>query len=328
MLRAHFLNVGHGDCTMIELPSERIMMVDINNSKSLPEDDVIALARSRGVSVLEFKTAGASGVPGGNRSWEEYYRSLLVDPHEYWQEKFSGKSLFRYIQTHPDMDHMGGLFRFFYQNGAVPLSNFWDTDHDKDFVESDFDNSPYSWADWVTYKILRSGTGRDDSKHAVLKNFANSTGLYWTEDGIEIFSPTSELVDACKDRGTYNNLSYVLKISHGGRSIILPGDAETDAWSSIRETFSAADLQCDILKAAHHGRESGYNADAVADMSPSIVICSVGKKPATDASDEYASHGARVLSTRYNGTITVTIWDDGDLWVDNSFGQRLVTMYG
>jgi len=29
----HFLNVGHGDCTFIELPSGRLMMIDINNSK-------------------------------------------------------------------------------------------------------------------------------------------------------------------------------------------------------------------------------------------------------------------------------------------------------
>jgi hypothetical protein len=41
----HFLNVGHGDCTFIDLPSGRLMMIDINNSKSLPEGDVIALAR-------------------------------------------------------------------------------------------------------------------------------------------------------------------------------------------------------------------------------------------------------------------------------------------
>ncbi|HZS16312.1 MAG TPA: hypothetical protein VFA51_00095 [Candidatus Udaeobacter sp.] len=38
MTRIHFLNVGHGDCTIIEHASGHITMVDINNSDSLDED--------------------------------------------------------------------------------------------------------------------------------------------------------------------------------------------------------------------------------------------------------------------------------------------------
>jgi competence protein ComEC len=53
------------------------------------------------------------------------------------------------------------------------------------------------------------------------------------------------------------------------------------------------------------------------------VICSVGKKPETDASDEYAAHGATVLSTRYHGTITVTMWADGEVWVNDHTGNRI-----
>jgi competence protein ComEC len=34
MLRIHFLNVGHGDCTIISHPSGRLTMIDINNSKT------------------------------------------------------------------------------------------------------------------------------------------------------------------------------------------------------------------------------------------------------------------------------------------------------
>jgi hypothetical protein len=34
-LTVHFLNVGRGDCTIIEFPSGRVGMVDIDNLKSL-----------------------------------------------------------------------------------------------------------------------------------------------------------------------------------------------------------------------------------------------------------------------------------------------------
>lgn len=63
-------------------------------------------------------------------------------------------------------------------------------------------------------------------------------------------------------------------------------------------------IKCDILAAFHHGQESGYHEGAVDATSPDVVICSVGKKPETDASNEYKSHGAKMLSTRYYGTIT------------------------
>ena len=56
------------------------------------------------------------------------------------------------------------------------------------------------------------------------------------------------------------------------------------------------------------------------------VICSVGKKPDTDAADEYASHGAAVLPTRYHGTIKVKVWDDGDIWITNHKGERIHTI--
>jgi competence protein ComEC len=85
-------------------------------------------------------------------------------------------------------------------------------------------------------------------------------------------------------------------------------------------------LACDILKASHHGRMSGYNEEAYEAMDPSVVVCSVGKKPSTDASNEYAASGAQVLSTRYNGSIIATIWDDGEMWIDKSTGGCLATI--
>jgi competence protein ComEC len=40
MLRVHFLNVGHGECTIIEHPSGRLTMVDINNSQDYDQDSL------------------------------------------------------------------------------------------------------------------------------------------------------------------------------------------------------------------------------------------------------------------------------------------------
>ncbi len=314
-LSIHFLNVGHGDCTLIEHPSGRITMIDINNSKSLPESDVDALADFRGLSREAF--ASRASAPAGFESWEQYYRSLLVDPYDYFRSTFGASaSVFRYIQTHPDMDHMSGLHRFFWQE-QVSLQNFWDTDHGKSFVEADFENSGYSHLDWLVYQCMKAGVLRDGAQHQVLNLAQGAAAQYYLDDGIAVLSPTQNLVKDANDKANWNNLSYVLRVEHAGRSVVLPGDAEKAAWDEMLATLDHDDLSCDILKASHHGRESGYSKDAMEVMNPAFVVCSVGKKPSTDASDEYKSHGATVLSTRYHGTITIRIGDDGAIAVRN-----------
>jgi beta-lactamase superfamily II metal-dependent hydrolase len=316
-LRLHFLNVGHGDCTLVELPSGRLMMIDISNSKSLPETDIDALAAHEGLSTYDFRYRS---LYQGMRSWESYYESLLVDPVDYYNDHFDGQSIFRYIQSHPDMDHMTGLHRFFWQE-KIPLGCFWDMNHHKKI--EDFTSPRFSEVDWRAYEVMRGGEGPDGSDLVVIRNLRRYTGQYWTDDNIEVLSPTTELITICDKNDNYNDCSYVFKVNYGGRSVILPGDAEAAAWSSMLDDLGPYALKCDVLKAAHHGRESGYHEEAVNAMSPDVVICSVGKKPETDASDEYASHGAEVFSTRYHGTITVTIWDDGDIWVKDHSGNMI-----
>lgn len=327
MLRFHFLNVGDGDCTLVELPSGRLMMVDINNSASLPDGDIVELAALHGLKASEFRTRGSYSL---SKSWEDYYEGLLVDPFDYYQANFPGKPIFRYIQTHPDMDHMSGLHRFFWQE-KTPIFNFWDIHHEKQKTEGDFEGSPHSYLDWLVYELLREGNGpKDESgnhkKHRVIKNHRLEEGQYWSHDSIEVLSPSPDLIAHANENESWNNASYVLKFNHGGRSVILAGDAEQVAWESILEDVHDQDLRCDVLKAAHHGRKSGYHQEAVDKMQPASVICSIGKKPQSDGHADYVKHGAEVFSTRSNGTITVTVWDDGEVWVNDYKGQCLQTI--
>lgn len=312
-VKVHLLNVGHGDCTFIEHESGRLTMIDINNSKSLPIEDEIALAEAKQISLNAFRGRGII-IAKGQMSWEDYYRSLLVDPVDYFNENFAGRSIFRYIQTHPDMDHMSGLCRFFWQEG-IELENMWDTLHTKTFDEADFVNCPYDYSDWLVYGLMRSGHLKDGRIHKVLHRSRSGAGSYWIEDGLQIWGPDEDLIEECNGLETWNNASYMLRLEYGGRSLVLPGDAEKPAWDAVEQNIGTSNMKCDVLNAAHHGRNSGYSESAVSAMSPDVVLCSVGKKPSTDASDEYASHGAAVLSTRFNGTIVVKMWADGEIEV-------------
>jgi hypothetical protein len=47
MLRVHFLNVGHGDCTIISHPSGRLTMIDINNSQDYDDETFQELLKEK-----------------------------------------------------------------------------------------------------------------------------------------------------------------------------------------------------------------------------------------------------------------------------------------
>lgn len=319
MLKVHFLNVGHGDCTFIEFPSGHLTMIDINNTKLLPSPDLAALRENMSFDA-QIRAAAQK------KSWEDYYKDKMVDPIDYHREVLDGASIFRYVQTHPDLDHMTGLHRFFIQED-VPLENMWDVKNSRDIPESEF-AGPFEYLDWIQYRLLALGRRREGvEQHKVLHIAPGRTGQYWTDDGITVLGPSEQLRAQCDAAEDWNNLSYVLRIDHGGRRVVLPGDACGRAWDDLLAKWSRPDLSCDILKAAHHGRETGYHQEAVSMMNPAAVVCSVGKKPETDASDEYASHGAKVFSTRYHGTITLTLWSDGEAWLNSrDSGERLLRL--
>jgi competence protein ComEC len=171
--------------------------------------------------------------------------------------------------------------------------------------------------DWEYYQAVRQGRGaaivlkytRGDSAYAFGKEADGRLG----GDNIELLSPTPALIGACNTAGKSNDLSLVLRVHHAGRSILLPGDAEELAWDGMVD-FYGGRLNSDVLKASHHGRDTGYHQAALKLIAPTFTIASVGTKPDTDASNKYRQQSnGRVLSTRYHGNIQIQVGDDGSL---------------
>jgi competence protein ComEC len=304
MLRVHFLNVGHGDCTIIKHPSGRLTMIDINNSRSYDPD-------SFGDYMNEQK---AKGIPVQGALAQTFYamdsaKTELTDPINFLKYNYPGERIWRLVLTHPDLDHMRGIKTLHDEIGIV---NFWDTDHTKPTPNFRSDGDK---VDWNFYKTLRSSDNgpshryytRGDRKYAFALNEDGSPG----GDRIDILSPTADLVRACNVAGKSNSLSLVLRLFHAGRSVLLPGDAEDDAWD-IMTGYYGAQLKSDFLKASHHGRDTGYNLQAVKLISPLWTFVSVGRKPDTDASSKYRGQSPRVASTRFHGNIELRIQDSGD----------------
>lgn len=125
-------------------------------------------------------------------------------------------------------------------------------------------------ADWQYYQALRDGTLENAPR--LLNPLRGSANHYWIDDDIEILSPTTTLIADCDNGDVYNNVSYVLRISHGESSVLLPGDIEAKGSNDLID--ARLDLSADVLVASHQGRKSGYSEDAMSAINPAVAIIS------------------------------------------------------
>lgn len=318
MIEIHFLNVGHGDCTIIKFDSKRIAMIDINNSKVLDEDSRREIARRFGYSdelltLYEYLRVKPDKI--------KKYEETLTDPVEYYQKKFGEESIFRFILTHPDMDHMTGLYRLNTQEG-IPILNFWDTKHSvtKSDDPKDWENTGYDIRDWRHYKVLR----KSESSPRALFYLRGDQYSFFKEDSIHIWSPFEHQEDISEDN-EINELSYILFIQHGKCNIMLGGDATTEVWQQIYESRDGKFPKIHLLKASHHGRKTGYHWQSIKAMAPDYTVVSVGElKKKEDAFASYEKYSEKgCFSTRLEGDIVAKCWLDGDVWLYNGTGERL-----
>jgi len=311
----HILNVGHGDCAIIKQASGRITMIDINNGQTYDPDTERELAEAKmirrsvlverqlfanrfGLNFLTQQTAG-----GG-------YAAELTDPVAYFKSHFPGQSIFRFILTHPDLDHLRGLSRLV--NSGVQIEHFWDTGNT--ICKTDFQSADDK-ADWALYQRIRSS--QTDTK--LLKLFRHQKGKFWNEDdyggrgdGWNILAPTPDMRDAANAAEDPNAHSYVMHLRVNEFVMVFGGDATKSMLTNIASTYGSH-LKANIYKAAHHGRESGYSLEAVTAMSPGYTLVSVGKKPETDASNKYRGLCSKgVWSTRHRGDIVIRVDSTGN----------------
>ena len=102
-----------------------------------------------------------------------------------------------------------------------------------------------------------------------------------------------------------NDYSVVLRVTYGDTSMLFTGDA------AASDIVADNPGHVDVLKAAHHGSETGTSEVLMSSLSPSIVVLSYGEgndygHPSQSTLDAIAAVGAKAYGTAVNGNITVT----------------------
>ena len=240
--RVHFIDVGQGDCELIECGG-KYMLIDAGENGH--ETEVLNYLHALGVKKLEYVVA-----------------------------------------SHQHTDHIGGLpevlEEFDAENIIMPRLT----------KEQTPTNS--------TYKAFLNAVKNSGAK--VIEAKVNAS---YQLGGASfcVLGPVTE------DAEDINNMSAVIRLDYGKNSFLFTGDAETEEELEILN--NNASLDCDVLKAGHHGSGTSSHKKFLEAVTPEICIIPVGADndyghPHDNALKRIGKHTDEIYRTDICGDIVVS----------------------
>jgi competence protein ComEC len=131
-------------------------------------------------------------------------------------------------------------------------------------------------------------------------------------DGFAIGGVNGEVLwpeDESRTEEVSNDDSLVMRLTDGGVSFLLPGDAQKK--SEQQMVAEHADLAADFLKVPHHGSKTSSTEDFLEAVHPKVAVVSAGEgnpfgHPAAETVERYGHDGIRLLRTDRDGEVTAT----------------------
>lgn len=260
----HFLNVLEGDCNIIQHDSGRVSVIDVSNAyDAVDTEEEKAVKASLTRAQMKLRTF----VPAHKTNYRQ--KESPDNPIDYLK-RLNINQIFRFIITHPDMDHLDGIKDLYNNFGVL---NTWDTNNDKHIDLNNF-FAGYNKDDWKFYTDLRDERVKIGRR---LTNYDYNNNQHWPDDYLKILCPTKLLVQSGNDNKRYHDLSYVLlytppKAGGGTWKILFAGDSEDNSWEYILKNYSEEVRNIDILFAPHHGRDSGRDWEFLKTLTPKVTL--------------------------------------------------------
>lgn len=188
------------------------------------------------------------------------------------KDESAGIGIKRFICTHPDEDHFGGIERL---DDEMPIANFY-------VVKNQ------AIKDEETVSFERYRTLRDSSKAFYIskgcsRRWMNLNSEARGSSGLDILWPDTsnehfiDALAACDAGESYNNTSAVIRYRlKNGASFLWLGDLETEFMEEIADYVELP--KTTVVFAAHHGRSSGKIPNSwLEKLDPQIIV--IGEAP-------------------------------------------------
>lgn len=302
MAEIHVLNVGQGDCIIFKSNIGHVTMFDICGGNITTYEDRISLSHVEKASVR------------GNFQMCKHPTNPLV----FLKEKMGISTVFRFILSHPDMDHMDGFDNLL---DSFTVLNFWDSGVRKS--KPDFGNGPYREIDWDRYVNVRDG--KEDvtvitPKSGAKNKYFNSDDDNGGGDFISVYAPSTELVyeaNQSQNVESFNDASYVIVYRSSGGRILLPGDAHDKTWNHVLKKYGSDLTKCEFMVAPHHGRDSDRSWEFLDTIRPQFSVLGCASSTYL-AYDEWNRRRLEKITQNQAGNIAIYPGNELDIYVENA----------
>lgn len=205
------------------------------------------------------------------------------------------------VATHPHSDHVGGLVALL---EAMPVGTVWD--------------SGWPYSPTPAYEEFLEAVESSSASYVVARR---GMELDWGPGlEVEVLHPVDPL-----DESEMNNVSIVLRITHGQVSFLLAADLYTEGGEdAILEAVGSGiieTVEADVLKVGHHGSSTSTSTAWLAAVDPEWAAIEVGAgNPYGHPHDEVIARllgrGIDIFRTDLNGTFYIST-DGQDLYYNS-----------
>ncbi len=210
------------------------------------------------------------------------------------------KGIKRFISTHPDEDHYGGIHLL---DNAMPIDNFYVVQNSA-VKDSDTDS-------FVRYCQLRDGEKAFYLTKGCRRKWLNQSDDDRSGAGIRILWPDTSnadfqaaLASTADGEGDYNNISAAFSYSSGDARFLWLGDLETDFMEAITDHIELT--KTTVVFASHHGRESGKIPDSwLEKLDPQVIV--LGEAPSRFL---HYYTGYNIITQNSAGDLTMDVTGD------------------
>ena len=195
------------------------------------------------------------------------------------------------VPTHSDNDHIGGLISV---AEHMRVKHVLTTGQEAE-----------NWTDDRFWELME--------EHGVTRHVvsAGDSLLGLGGVGMVVLHPTPAFVSNAEPPPSgMNNTSIVLRVTYGGASVLLTGDAEIEAEASL--LWWCKRLNAVVLKVGHHGARTSSGERFVEAVHPQIAVISVGERnpfghPSPEVLERLQQVGACIYRTDRQGAVTLRI---------------------
>lgn len=245
-------------------------------------------------------------IDSGNNGQNDHNVSAKIQMNNLFDE-FEIDSFNLGVYTHAHSDHVNGFINYMFSDYGFDA-----------FAASGLNVNTSS----STYQNITAALNAQSFPTSYVTTTSNTAVFTsWDEDvDIDVLWPIANYRTS-----DWNDTSLVLKVSCGGYSIILTGDATAHVESELIRRYDADTLDCDVLKVGHRTSNGSTSEAFLASLTPDYAIASFSQYsynwPGSYTVSRLAAAGltwntssnssGRLFGTAYHGNIHVSFDADG-----------------